>query len=163
MRPLTWSSYHHLCETPFGQWRKLFNEPLLWATAQVSGRDRFWDYPNGRGGRLRELRLYLERSCPSSMPDVCHSWDCVKSPSKQLLRTTLLLRTIICSALGSSRRTPPPPLPVAMLWPLKALIFTHFAPNSTLFGVGGKGSLVLVISLETSQHLWPLLSENHFV
>ena len=28
----------------------------------------------------------------------------------------------------------------------KALSFTHFAPNSTLFGVGGEGSLVLVIN-----------------
>ena len=45
-----------------------------------------------------------------------------------------------------------PPLPLAMLWPKKALIFSHFAPNSTLFGVGGEGSLVLVISLERSQH-----------
>ena len=50
-----------------------------------------------------------------------------------------------------------------MLWPKKALILTHFAPNSTLFGVGGEGSLVLVISLERSQHFWPPLSENHFV
>ena len=41
-----------------------------------------------------------------------------------------------------------PPLPLAMLWPKKPLIFTHFAPNSTLFGVGGEGSFVLVISLE---------------
>ena len=162
MRPLTWSSYHHLCETPFGQWRKLFNEPLLWATAQVSGRDRFWDYPNGRGGRLRELRLYLERSCPSSMPDVCHSWDCVKSPSKQLLRTTLLLRTIICSAFGSSRRTPPPPTSRSNVVAIKS---THFHPFCSKFNFvwGGEGSLVLVISLERSQHLWPLLSENHFV
>ena len=45
-----------------------------------------------------------------------------------------------------------PPLPLAMLWPKKALIFTHFAPNPTLFGVGVEGSLVLVISLERSQH-----------
>ena len=83
-----------------------------------------------------------------------------KSPSKQLLRRTLLLRTFSCLALGSSRR---PPLPLAMLWPKKALIFTHFVPNSTLFGVGGEGSLVLVISLERSQHFCPQLSENHFV
>ena len=34
----------------------------------------------------------------------------------------------------------------------KALILTRFAPNSTLFGVGGEGSLVSVISLERSQH-----------
>ena len=45
---------------------------LLKATTPVSGRERFWDYPNRRGGRLRELRLYLERSYPSSMLDVCH-------------------------------------------------------------------------------------------
>ena len=32
----------------------------------------------------------------------------------------------------------------------KTLIFTHFAPNSTLFEVGGEGSLVLLISLERS-------------
>ena len=50
-----------------------------------------------------------------------------------------------------------PPLPLAMLWPKKALSFAHFAPNSTLFGVGGEGSLVLVISLERSQHFLPPL------
>ena len=77
------------------------------------------------------------------------TWDYVKSPSKQLLRRTLLLRTIFCSALGSSRRPPTSPSKVVAK---KALIFTHFAPNPTLFGVGGEGSLVLVISLERSQH-----------
>ena len=38
-----------------------------------------------------------------------------------------------------------------MLWPKKTLISTQFGPNSTLFGVGGEGLLVLVISLERSQ------------
>ena len=83
-----------------------------------------------------------------------------KSPSKQLLRRTLPLRTIFLLALGSSRRSPNPPSNVVAK---KALILTHFAPNSTLFGVGGEGSLVVVISLERSQHFWPPLSENHFV
>ena len=31
-----------------------------------------------------------------------------------------------------------------VLWPKKALIFTHFAQNSTLFEVRGEGSLVLL-------------------
>ena len=51
--------------------------------------------------------------------------------------------------LGSSRRPPTSPSNVVAK---KALIFTHFAPNSTLFVVGGEGSLVLVISVERSQH-----------
>ena len=34
------------------------------------------------------------------------TWDYVKSPSKQLLRRTLLLRTIFCSALGLYHRSP---------------------------------------------------------
>ena len=72
------------------------------------------------------------------------TWDCVKS--------TLCVQRWAYTVV--------PPLPVAMLWPKKALIFTHFAPNSTLLGVGGEGSLVLVISLERSQHFWPSLSEK---
>ena len=56
---------------------------------------------------------------------------------------------------------PPPPYP-AMLWPKKALIFTHFAQNSTLFGVRGEGSLVLLIYLERSQHFWPPLQNKDF-
>ena len=56
------------------------------------------------------------------------------------------LRHYFRSPLGSSCH-PPPPLPPVMLWPKKALISTHFAHNSTLFGVGGEASLVLVISL----------------
>ena len=78
-----------------------------------------------------------------------------KSPSKQLLHRTLLLRTIFCSALGSSRRPPTSPNNVVVKKAL--IIFTHFAPNSTLFVVEGKWSLVLVISLERSQHFWPPL------
>ena len=77
-----------------------------------------------------------------------------KGPSKQLLRRTLLLRTIFRSALGSSRRSPTSPSNVVAK---KALIVTHFAQNSTLFRVEGEGSLVLVISLERSQHFWPPL------
>ena len=78
-------------------------------------------------------------------------------PSNKSVGLCSYIRTIFCAALGSSRRPLPPPplLPLAMLWPKKALSFTHFAPNSTLFWVGGKGSLVLVISLERSQHFWP--------
>ena len=36
------------------------------------------------------------------------TWDCVKSPSKhaQLLRRTLLLKTIFCATLGLYRRPP---------------------------------------------------------
>ena len=48
-----------------------------------------------------------------------------------------------------SRRPPTSPNNVVAK---NAHIFSHFAPNSTLFGVGGEGSLVLVISLERSQH-----------
>ena len=79
------------------------------------------------------------------------TWDCVKKPFQAilLLRRTLLLRRIFCSALGSSRSVPTSPSNVVAK---KALIFTHFAPNLTLFGVGGEGSLVLVISLERPQH-----------
>ena len=80
-----------------------------------------------------------------------------KSPSKQLLRRTLLLRTIFRSALGSSRRSPTSSSNVVAK---KALILTHFAQNSTLFSVGGEGALVLVISLERSQHFWPHIILN---
>ena len=34
------------------------------------------------------------------------TWDCVKSPSKQLLRRTLLLKTIFCATLGLYPRSP---------------------------------------------------------
>ena len=43
---------------------------------------------------------------------------------------------------------PPPP---QQCWGKKTLISTHGAQNSTLFGVGGEGSLVLLIPLERSQ------------
>ena len=73
------------------------------------------------------------------------TWNC---SSKQLLRKTLLLTTIFCSFLGSSRR---PLTTHSNVVAKKTLISTQFGPNSTLFGVGGEGSLVLVISLERSQ------------
>ena len=72
--------------------------------------------------------------------------------------------TIFWSALGSSRRAPPPHPPGNVL-AKKALFSTHFAQNSTLFGVVGKGSLVLLISLERPQHFWPTLQSclfSHF-
>ena len=78
------------------------------------------------------------------------TWDCVKNPSKLLLLRTLLLTTIFLSALSSYPHPPlphSPPPPPAMFWPQK-----NFAQNSTLFWVGGEGSLVLLISLERSQH-----------
>ena len=54
------------------------------------------------------------------------------------------LRQYFRSPLGTSRHLLPP-LPPVMLWPKKALISTHIAHNSTLFGVGGEKSLILVI------------------
>ena len=74
---------------------------------------------------------------------------------RKTLRRTLLLMTIFWSALGSSRR--PPPNPPGNVLAKKALFSTHFAQNSTLFRVVGKGSLVLLISLERPQHFWPSL------
>ena len=72
---------------------------------------------------------------------------------RKTLRRTLLLMTIFWSALGSSRcgpiAPPPPPPP--------HVVATHVVQNSTLFGVGGEVSLVLLISLERSQHFWPSL------
>ena len=51
------------------------------------------------------------------------------------------------------------PLPrQAMPWPKKKTHFHPFAQNSTLFGVEGEGSLLLLISLKRFQHFWsPLL------
>ena len=60
-----------------------------------------------------------------------------KSTSKLLLRRTLLLTTIFFSGLGSPHQPPPP-------------------PPAVLFGVGGKGSLVLLISLERSHGVFHL-------
>ena len=80
------------------------------------------------------------------------TWECVKNPSKLLSRRTLLLTTIFLSALSSyphpelPHSRPPPPPPPAMFWPPKT-----FTQNSTLFWVGGEGSLGLLISLERSQ------------
>ena len=65
------------------------------------------------------------------------TWDCVKSPSKQLLCTTLLLRTIFCSALGSSRRPPTSPSNVV------AKKSPHFHPfcSKSNFVWGGRGGV----------------------
>ena len=65
------------------------------------------------------------------------TWDCVKSPSKQLLCTTLLLRTIFCSALGSSRRAPTSPSNVV------AKKSPHFHPfcSKSNFVWGGRGGV----------------------
>ena len=65
------------------------------------------------------------------------TWDCVKSPSKQLLCTTLLLRTIFCSTLGSSRRPPTSPSNVV------AKKSTHFHPFCSKFNFvwGGRGGV----------------------
>ena len=71
---------------------------------------------------------------------------------RKTLRRTLLLMTIFWSALGSSRCGPIPPPP-----PPSNVVATHVVQNSTLFGVGGEVSLVLLISLERSQHFWPSL------
>ena len=68
---------------------------------------------------------------------------------KTLLRT-LLLMSIFWSALGSFRRDPTPPPPPAMLWP-------PMLRKIQLCLVGGEVSLVLLISLERSQHFWPSL------
>ena len=59
------------------------------------------------------------------------------------------LLLIFGSALGSCRRLPTPCCEAVAK---RALISKHFAQNSTLFGVGGEGPLVLVISQERSQH-----------
>ena len=55
------------------------------------------------------------------------------------------------SALGSSVVPPLPhsPTPPSNVVAKKALISTQFAQNLILFGVGGEGSLFLIISLET--------------
>ena len=60
-----------------------------------------------------------------------------KSPSKQLLRRNLSLRTIFCSALGSSRRPPTSPSNVV------AKKSTHFHPfwSKFNFGWGGRGGV----------------------
>ena len=65
------------------------------------------------------------------------SWDCVKSPSKPLLRTTLLPRTIFCSALGSSLRPPTSPSNVV------AIKSAHFHPFCSKFNFvwGGGGGV----------------------
>ena len=96
---------------------------------------------------------------------------------RRLLDSALLLITIFLSALGSSRlslthlsngssgRSPTSPAMVHPVVPLlppsngssnvmakKAIISTHGAQNSILFGEDGEGSLALLISLERSQH-----------
>ena len=77
------------------------------------------------------------------------TWECVKNPSKLLSRRTLLLTAIFLSALSSY---PHPPLPHSPPPPSNVLAPKNFAQNSTFFWVEGEGSLVLLISLERSQH-----------
>ena len=69
------------------------------------------------------------------------TWDCVKTPSKQLLRRTLLLRTIFCSALGLYRR--PPPRPSTSPSNVVAEKSTHFHPFCSKFNFvwGGRGGV----------------------
>ena len=62
------------------------------------------------------------------------TWDTVDYPSTQLLHRTLLLMTIFGSVLGSTLDSPTP-CPDNVVIP-NGLISTHFAPYSTLFGVG---------------------------
>ena len=65
------------------------------------------------------------------------TWDCVKSPSKQLLRRTLLPRTIFCSALGLYRRPSTSPSNDV------AKKSTHFHPFCAKFNFvwGGRGGV----------------------
>ena len=60
--------------------------------------------------------------------------------------------TIFWSALGSSCRPPPPP-PPAMFWPKKQSFLPILLKIQLCLGVAGRGSLVLLISLE--RHFWP--------
>ena len=77
------------------------------------------------------------------------TWNCVKKP---VTYSTLLLMTIFLSALGSSHH---PPTPSSNVVAKKSTHFHPLCSRLTLSGVGGKGSLVLPISLEMSQHFWP--------
>ena len=79
------------------------------------------------------------------------TWDCVKKP---VTYSTLLLMTIFLSALGSSHH---PPTPASNVVAKKSTHFHPLCSRLTLSGVGGEGSLVLLISLEMSQHFWPPL------
>ena len=80
-----------------------------------------------------------DASLPRSTMEDKRTWDCVKSPSKQLLRRTLLLRTMFCSALGLYRRPPPPTSPSNVV----AEKSTHFHPFCSKFNFvwGGRGGV----------------------
>ena len=69
------------------------------------------------------------------------TWDCVKKPFQPIVPLDSAPKDNFLFGFGFIPSSPP--LPLAMLWPKKALSFAHFTPNSTLFGVGGEGSLVL--------------------
>ena len=74
-----------------------------------------------------------------------------------MLRRTLLLTTIFCSTLGSSRRLPTPPPPSNVVTKKTS----HFHPFCAKFNFvgGGRGVVAsLVISLEKSQLFWPPLN-----
>ena len=78
-----------------------------------------------------------DASLPRSTMEDKRTWDCVKSPSKQLLRRTLLLRTIFCSALDLYRRPPTSPSNNV------AKKSTHFHPFCSKFNFvwGGRGGV----------------------
>ena len=78
------------------------------------------------------------------------TWYCVKkNPSKDTAPNVNFL--IGFGFIPSWPHSQPPPPP-------SNVVATHVAQNSTLFGGrGGEVSLVLLISLERSQHFWPSL------
>ena len=65
------------------------------------------------------------------------TWNCVKKPFQAIVTQDPAPNDNFLFGFGFIPVAPP--FPPAMLWPKKPLIFTHFAPNSTLFGVGGEG------------------------
>ena len=79
------------------------------------------------------------------------TWNCVKKP---VTYSTLLLMTIFYLLWVHPII---PPLPPAMFLAKKSTHFHPLCSRLTLSGVGGEGSLVLLISLEMSQHFWPPL------
>ena len=116
-----------------------------------------WDTP------FRGLKIWSQKKCSCNLcicylywKDTYNGGQKLKNfglCEKTLPSRTLLLMTIFWSPLGTSHR-PPTPTPPAMLCPKKQW-FHPFAQNSTLFGVGGEGSLVSLILLKRSQHFWP--------